>query len=124
MESPSGNESYRYDNRGRIVAVTRSISGRVRTVSLTYDEMSRVKAETLPDEEVLVYTYGDDGNLESINGEETYASGIEYTAYGKLKQICYGNGITTTYSYYDDNTGDPSNDYRTHSYRLREIRIK
>jgi RHS repeat-associated protein len=93
-------------------------------LQFTYDEMDRVAMETLPDGEVLTYTYGEDGNLECINGEETYASDIEYTAYGNLKQICYGNGITTTYSYYDDSTVDPSNGYRTHSYRLREILVE
>jgi YD repeat-containing protein len=45
---PGGYESYTYDHRGRITAVTKSISGRVRTLRLTYDEASRLKTETLP----------------------------------------------------------------------------
>jgi YD repeat-containing protein len=121
---PKGHESYVYDGRGRIIRIRSHIDGRSRIITMTYDEADRIKTETLPTGEVLTYTYGEDGNLVSINGEESYATDIEYTAYGKLKQICYGNGITTTYSYYDDNTGDPSNDYRTHSYHLREILIE
>jgi RHS repeat-associated protein len=130
IEYPGGSDSFTYDERGRIVAARKTIDSETRTVQLTYDSLDRVTTETYPDGEVVIYTYGNDGNLIGVTGDRggtvtQYATDIAYTAQGKLEELTCGNGVRTTYDYYDTDTEeDETNDFRTHSYRLKSIHIE
>jgi RHS repeat-associated protein len=118
-----GSERYFYDLLGRITSITKSIQGESRTISYTYDRLNRIQTETLPTGEVLTYSYGQDGNLVSVisNDGTQYAHDIEYTAQGKLEQIMYGNGLVTSYNYFD--TAGELDQGREFSFRMQGINV-
>jgi RHS repeat-associated protein len=120
---PDGAESFNYDARGRQISVTQTIDGHSRTQSMTYDSMDRVVTTTYPDGEVVQSGYNRGGNLNNLSGDLTYVYGIDYTPYGKISKIQYGNGVQAVYNYYDQ-AGEYDNSAGTyHSYRLKQIQV-
>ena len=120
---PDGAESFNYDAKGRQIAVTQTIGGYSRTQSMTYDSMDRLVTTTYPDGEVVQSVYNRSGNLKALDGDLTYVNGIDYTAYGKISRIQYGNGVQTVYNYYDEAGEYDSSADTFHSYRLKQIRV-
>ena len=120
---PDGDESFNYDAKGRQISVTQTIGSHSRTQSMAYDSMDRVVTTTYPDGEVVQSVYNQGGNLKTLSGDLTYVNGIDYTAYGKISGIQYGNGVQTVYNYYDE-AGEYDNSADTyHSYRLKQIQV-
>ena len=120
---PDGAESYNYDARGRQTSITQTIGGHSRTQNMTYDSMDRVLTTTYPDGEVVQSVYNQSGNLNNLSGNMTYVNGIDYTPYGKISKIQYGNGVQMVYNYYDQ-AGEYDNSAGTyHSYRLKQIQV-
>jgi len=106
----SGTTAFTYDELGREVATTKTVSSTDYTIQRTYDAMDRLKTLTYPDSEVLTYTYDASGAVKTIVGlNETYVSDIIYNAQGQMKTLQYGNGTITTYT------------YNTHTQRLTNL---
>lgn len=118
-----GSESYKYDERGRVISKTRIIDGVEKTMHYEYDSMDRVIKQIYPepDKEVVTYTYNEGGDLNSIFGNYNYVEDVNYTSNNKVGYILFGNNIGMKYDYYD-NYGEYDPSARSyHSYRLRRI---
>jgi YD repeat-containing protein len=120
-----GSESYSYDPKGRTSSVARALDGRQRTMAYQYDSLDRLSSLQFPGPgETVTSAYGSDGNVVSVSGTSTYANSILYTPFNSVASMAYGNGVTTSYDYYDtDEKQDPYNGNRHHSYRLRRLRV-
>ncbi len=122
----AGSDSYGYDGRGRITGMERAIEGVSRNVSRQYDALDRLIGELYPDGEQVSYRYDGGGNLDAVEGSgpggsASYVLEMNYTALGKLAYQVYGNGVATSYEYYDSaGEVDPSAGAEL-SYRLKEI---
>ncbi len=116
-----GSESYSYDERGRVISETKIINGKSRILETEYDSIDRVVKHIYPDNEEVIYTYDDYGNLYSLSGNYHYVDEINYTPLGKVSYISYGNGISTIYDYYDTGWEYDYSADTYYSYRLREI---
>ncbi len=68
------------------------------TTQTTYTALGQVDKLTYPDGEEVTYTY-DAGQITSVVGAGTYASGITYDAAGQVTQLTYGNGAVRTQTY-------------------------
>ena len=116
-------ENFDYDIRGRTKNHQVSIDGEQKTMSYTYDLMDRVLTETYPDGEVVNSSY-EGVNLKSVIGNDTYVSNIEYLNNGAIASVADGNGVSTTYNYYDtDAEVDPISG-SSYSYRIKDISIR
>jgi YD repeat-containing protein len=76
------------------------------TTTTAYDALGRVTSRSLPDATVLLPSYNDGGQLESVSarirGASTptvLTSEIRYNARGQRTQVAHGNGVTTAYGY-------------------------
>jgi RHS repeat-associated protein len=94
-------------------------------MAFSYDSMDRLTDETYPDGEKVEYAYNTQGELETLKGvvgtNTQYISALHYTPYNKVSYMAYGNGIATTYDYYDEAAKVDSTNNHAFSYRLRSI---
>ena len=109
----TGVQIFGYGNMGELNRNLRSVAvaGKKAFYFLTtweYDSWNRVLEINYPDEEKVKYIYNKAGNLKNIksaipniNNVQDVVSNISYTQYGERKQIKYGNGTETNYSYDD-----------------------
>jgi YD repeat-containing protein len=95
---PSGQTEFLYDNMGREVRTIKTIDGIAFTVQHAYDLLNRVTSIIYPDGEKVNYIYNQQGQVEKVEGEAVYVSGIDYNASGQMINIEYGNGTHTDYS--------------------------
>jgi len=92
--------SYEYDQEGRVIEVTRIISGTTYEIQTAYDILGRIESITYPDGEVVAYTYDENsGLLERVEGSQVYIEDIIYNAQGQILTIQYGNNTQTNYTY-------------------------
>ncbi|MBN1692598.1 MAG: hypothetical protein JW845_03485 [Dehalococcoidales bacterium] len=105
MTDASGNTTYVYDNRGRLVQETRVIDSIAYITSFTYDGANRPVTITYPTGEVVTQTYNGQGLPYSLSGSAAgnLVTGTYYNNLGSLTEIDFGNGLKTTYGYYDMN---------------------
>ena len=62
-------------------------------------------SETFPDLDGAFYSYDSAGYLNRVfDGTSDYVSNVTYNARGQKKTITYGNGVTSTFSYFDQTT--------------------
>lgn len=94
--------TFTFDAMGRATQTGRSFLNTSYTYTLTqsYDALNRIKSETFSDEPgaPIQYTYNQAGWLNAVPG---YITSISYNARGQKSQMNYANGISTTWSYYD-----------------------
>ncbi|MBX3290399.1 MAG: hypothetical protein KF855_13760 [Acidobacteria bacterium] len=110
MTDGSGTKSYAYDPLSRLTSETKTFSGVTGnfTLSYTYQISGKLKSITDPFGDVINYADDKTGRTTSITGStyagvSTYASGIEYRAFGGIREMTYGSGDSSTISYdYDD----------------------
>ena len=98
----SGWSSFEYDNLGRLIKETKSVTGEASpfVIERTYDLLGRLETLTYPDATAATYTYNSQGGIETIQlGSQAIVSGMTYNAAGQIQQITYGNGVTTDYTY-------------------------
>ncbi len=118
-----GGESYEYDARGRVAALTQTIDSHTKTLRKTYDSQDRVITEIYPDGEVVSFTYNRSGNLDTLIGDSPYINGIDYSPLGKVTKMRYGNGVETDYDYYDQADEYDNTALTYYSYRLKQIHV-
>ena len=114
----SGSTIFSYDQRGRRVQEDKAIGGRTFTNKTTYDSLDRVTTMTYPDGEVVQNSYDARGLLANVHSNTynlDYLANSTYNPMGKVSSRTYGNGLVTSYDYYDDPSKGPT------SYRLLGI---
>jgi RHS repeat-associated protein len=96
---------YVYDYWDRLLTETRHISTNTYTVSLEYDEASRVTKLTYPDSMEIVYSYDDLDRITEIkryvdgSNDEILLHGVQYSEENLLTQFDYGNDLRATFTY-------------------------
>ncbi len=100
----SGSTEFYYDKFGREIKSTKIVSGTPYTVERTYDILDRLLTLKYPDSEVINYSYdSNSGALERVSSASSnYVNDISYNAKGQIKNISYGNGTQTAYTYGQD----------------------
>ncbi|MFZ3138668.1 MAG: FG-GAP-like repeat-containing protein, partial [Thermodesulfovibrionales bacterium] len=96
----SGEEKYCYDKSGRATKTIKTVNSTDYPVDTEYDELGRVDSIRYPDQYVVNYLYDAGGNIYQVPGFATYGG---YNALGQPGTVTYGNGVTTTYTYYPTN---------------------
>jgi RHS repeat-associated protein len=122
----SGKETYAYDSRGRIATQSKTIFSKTATISRTYNDLGRVKTETMPDGETVTYTYDRGGMLSQVSGTDDvnpYIKNIRYYASSKVASEQSGNGRTTNYEYYDTAGDFDQVSGLDRSFRLKSIAL-
>src|SRR4030095_3038995 len=106
MTDGLGSMSYNYDELSRLRSEIRVFTG-VGTFTLSYDYNLRnqLKKLTDPSNTTINYNYNVAGHLSGVTGSDalvanvsTYASGLQYRAFGGLKQISVGT-LNTSFGY-------------------------
>ena len=97
---------YEYDQLNRLERVTeyRHSYGSDLITEYQYDMFSRIKKETYPTGFIVNNQYDDNGFLYLIcdrYGNELWKT-LETNEFGQIKKFEMGNGVETTYDYYDD----------------------
>jgi YD repeat-containing protein len=101
MTDGLGGVSYTYDSLSRLRSESRGITG-VGSYQISYDYnlANQLTSITDPYNVTINYTRDTTGRISEIsNTSTTYASGIQYRAWGDLKHLNYGNGQALDASY-------------------------
>jgi RHS repeat-associated protein len=118
----NGEEDYTYDSRGRKSSITQTIGVVSRTKSMTYNSMDQIASLTYPDGEVVTNSFDQGGQVVGLSGNSSYVSAIGYTPLNKMSSMMYGNGVQTSYDYYDTASKLDSSANTYYSFGLRQIR--
>ncbi|MFH1441355.1 MAG: RHS repeat-associated core domain-containing protein, partial [Candidatus Omnitrophota bacterium] len=107
-DQSSSNESF-YDKLGRAIKSVKTIDNEQFTISREYDILNRLTKLIYPDGSLVNYSYDtNSGLLERVFAMEhglstmDYIKNTTYNAKGQIKNITYGNGVTTNYTYGQD----------------------
>ncbi|MDM7924072.1 MAG: FG-GAP-like repeat-containing protein [Pyrinomonadaceae bacterium] len=110
MQDGSGSTTYAYDPLSRLTSESKTftgVSGNF-TLAYTYQISGKLKSITDPFGDVINYNDDKAARTTSITGSSyagitTYASGIDFRAFGGIKEMTYGSndGSTITYAYDD-----------------------
>jgi RHS repeat-associated protein len=95
----AGSAAYTYDNRLRKVSESRTVNGNTKITQYSYDALDRMTGQTNPDGEAVVYTFNQQGEIESASG---LVNNFDYDALGKIKKKDLANGLITNYTYNND----------------------
>jgi RHS repeat-associated protein len=105
MNDGPGSVSYGYDQLSRVTSETRNFNG-VGSFALNYNYnlAGELTSITNPWGAQVEYSYDKVGETTNISGAgyagiSTYASGITYRAFGAIKGMTYGNGLSLTTAY-------------------------
>ena len=102
MQDGSGQTTWKYDARGRVVEEQRTVLGEgTFTFRYAYDAADRLVRLTYPDGEVVRTDYDWQGpvGLVSETYGQTLADQLAYDAWGHVTQMQLGNGVTVSYAY-------------------------
>ena len=111
ITDPSGSTTFSYDQRGRNTQVDKVIGGNTFTNQTSYDSLNRVVTKTYTDGEVVQNTYDAGGMLSKVHSNtynQDYLTGSIYNPMGRVLSRTYGNGLVTSYDYYDDPSKGPT----------------
>jgi YD repeat-containing protein len=104
MTDGMGSASYSYNQLSRMTAESRTFPG-LGSLSLGYDYnlAGELKLITDPMNSTVHYSYDLAGRLNNVTGTNygvpQFASGIQYRAWGAVKQAAYGDGTTLSLNY-------------------------
>jgi YD repeat-containing protein len=111
MSDATGTTKYFYDNMGRATVTKKSIDGTEYTAVTGYEPATgRLQNIKYPgDTQPSVWYSYDGGYLSAVRSSQSgtvpaYVTYTNYTALGQPKNVTNGNGVTTTYTYRDDNS--------------------
>ena len=96
ITSPQLTTKYYYDNRLRTIKEEKIIDGKTFITSLSYDPMDRIISKTLPNNEVMQFSYNAGNKLESIGN---IISNINYNEIGQPILRKYANNLQTELTY-------------------------
>jgi len=96
----AGSTRYYYDNGLRKIKEIRTMDTRTWTTQWTYDSGDRVTSMTYPTGEIIKFEYNNQGLLDKI---PNIINSIDYNANGQVALKTYGNGISTTLNYDQNN---------------------
>jgi len=91
--------NYTYDNRLRKIGEITIIDSISFITNYTYDSIDRITSEILPNNEIINYTYNNQGLLSEILG----IINISYNEMGQVLNRSYGNGLVTNFTYNNEN---------------------
>jgi RHS repeat-associated protein len=106
MTDAIGTTGYKYDNRGRPIEEKRTIDSADYTTQFAYDGADRVTSIIYPTGETVTQEYNGRGLPYSLSGSvvgELVTSTL-YNYLGQINEIHLGNGLGTTYGYWDVGT--------------------
>ncbi len=104
----SGSTNYTYDHRGNLLSKTTIVDSQSFTTSYTYDLGNNPITMTYPSGLVVNHTYDTQGRIKDITATRptetpiNIISNTEYLAFGPVKGMSYGNGLTSTSTYDQD----------------------
>jgi YD repeat-containing protein len=105
MTDGLGSATYTYDQLSRMTAESRTLTG-VGTfgLSYTYNVANELSSVTDPFGAVVGYSHDTTGRLSAVTGSNfagvsSYASSMQYRAWGALKSLSYGNSLTLALTY-------------------------
>jgi YD repeat-containing protein len=142
MADGTGSTSYEYDQLSRMSSETHSLTGLgPNTISYQYNLANQLTSITNPLNATINYDHDQAGRLLEVTGSNfggiSYASNVQYRAWGAVKHTEYGNGrtleatynsrlqattfqvpglISKTYDYYADNRLRFSSDLVNHKF--------
>ena len=105
MTDGLGSATYHYDTLSRMDWETRVITGVGSfTINYAYNLGGQLTSVTDPANDSVNYVYNNAGSLAAINGSNyggvtQYASGLQFRAWGGIKALSYGNGLSLANSY-------------------------
>lgn len=110
----SGTETRFYDQLGNVSQMQKAMTPQstsiptvTYTMSYNYDPLGRILNMTYPDGEVLTYTYDAGGKPTQVSGKRngtttSYVNSIQYNDLEQRTAFGWGNGVTSSYTYYPD----------------------
>jgi YD repeat-containing protein len=104
MTDGLGSISYNYDQLSRLTSETRNFTG-VGSFTLQYGYNLSGEVTSVTDQwnAQAIYNYDHTGRLQSVTGAgggaSTYASNMQYRAWGALKHLSYGNNLNLDLTY-------------------------
>lgn len=108
MTDRSGNTSWAYDQKGRVIRKQQTIiewapALQVYTTEYAYNASGQMSSMTYPSGRVVAYTYDATGRVSGItvNGNPI-VSGVQYHPFGQPKSWTFGNGQSFTRSFDTD----------------------
>jgi YD repeat-containing protein len=107
MSDPSGSETSKYDQDGRITQVTKVIGSQTFITSWLHNAAGEATHITYPSGRVVVQTYDNVGQLcataptstSCTSTSNTYQNSITYDPFGNQTTFNYGNGVSSSRSY-------------------------
>jgi YD repeat-containing protein len=105
MTDGLGSATYHYDTLSRMDWETRGLTGVGSfTINYAYNLGGQLTSVTDPANDSVSYVYDRTGQIAAINGSNyggvtQYASGLQFRAWGGLKALSYGNGLSLVNSY-------------------------
>jgi len=103
MGDSSSSASWEYDFRGRLRMETKTIDTYSNVTRWTYNSADLPATMTYYGGEVVTYEYNDRMELETVIGDDTYVSNINYDSAGRMTLRALGNGKNQIFGYYDWN---------------------
>ncbi len=105
VQTPDNRIDYAYDNESRVKQKDSTINNQTYVTKIEYDALGREIMLTYPDNSVVENAY-QNGYLSVVtDGISLNYASITYedqTAVSQIKNIQYGNNVTTNYTYYQD----------------------
>jgi RHS repeat-associated protein len=91
-----GRQATYYDQAGRVWREERTLDGTLYSSTCSYDAMNRVHQSTLPDNEVLTYSYGPNGLLSQMASSlgTVYLSNVAYNALNAPTSYTLGDTVS------------------------------
>jgi RHS repeat-associated protein len=95
-------QTFAYDNLGRITSVTQYIDQVPYLMRYTYNLLGQLATITYPSGHVITQSYDTIGRMASIaDTSATYLSGLSYNAAGETLGMTMGNGVQGAFTYND-----------------------
>ena len=103
MTDAIGSNTYTYDARGRLIVDTRTIDSVDYVTQFAYDGADRPTATTYPTGETVTNSYNGTGLPYAVSGSVagSLVTGTLYNHLGQITEINLGNGLRTTFGYWD-----------------------
>jgi YD repeat-containing protein len=105
MTDGLGSATYHFDELSRMHSETRVLTGVGSfTINYAYNLSGQLTSVTDPANDSVTYAYNKAGEIAAIDGSDyagvtQYASGFQFRAWGGLKELSYGNGLSLANNY-------------------------